>query len=219
MMVMMPDHVECTTSVVIDYSTTAARRQQVQNPCQNVTYYFLLVGSASETNYTIGLHYGASRICGLVHCLPIADEGELGRRRADPGCDGCGGYLDSCGCHPVGTLSDCGCQEANYRGYDSVGLDRSLLVRPSIDGDNDQSQMMRLMRRRDQLSELQLLRQYVAQTQVLSQQIQTLFATTQDTATTTAFNNIIDETFYYQSLLDGFNPYMESVRAQLTPSS
>ncbi len=62
---------------------------------------------------------------------------------------------------------------------------------------------------------MQLLRQYVEQTQALAEEIQTRFATTDDGTTTEEFDDIIDETYYYQSLLDAFNPYLEAVRSDL----
>jgi hypothetical protein len=66
-----------------------------------------------------------------------------------------------------------------------------------------------------QLSEVQLLRQYVEQTQALAEEIQTRFAATDDTTTESEFDDIIDETFHYQSLLDDFNPFIEGVRTEL----
>jgi len=98
---------ECTTSLAVQVDTAPAKRGEVASgTCELVDYYFLVEGSGAPlTSFSIHFSY-------------------------DPGCDGCGGYTDGCGCHASDTYSECACEQASYRGYDSLGLDRSLLVRP-----------------------------------------------------------------------------------------
>jgi hypothetical protein len=129
------DTFQCTNKLEMEVEATQIQKREEgeSDNCVLVTFYFLVTSSSEEvTNYVILFEYGTYRTHARAHTqhtTHAADTRLVLRATPDPGCDSCGGYEDGCGCHPSGSPSTCSCEAVSYRGYDSTGLDRSLLVR------------------------------------------------------------------------------------------